>query len=392
MSTWKYLFLAGAALALAAGPAQAQSETVKVGIIAPFSGVNANFGRIMRQAVQTYVAQHGDTVDGKKVEFIYRDSGGVNPSLVRSHAQELILRDKVSYLGGINFSPNALAIAPLIEQAKIPTVLFNAATSSITKKSEYFVRTQNTLWQVYVPLAQWAYGQGTRKVVTAVADFVAGHDSEQAFTHTFEKLGGQVIEKIRMPLSTTDFAPFVQRIKNSGADAVVVFLVAGPSSLSFIKAYKENGLPEAGIKYMGMGETDETNLQEMGDAALGIVTTFHYSMAHDSDKNREFVKKYQEMFNGEPTNFVAAGAYDGTHVLYQMIKAAGSEGGKKAVDAVKGMKWESPRGPVMIDPVTRHITQNVYIRRVEKGPDGKLINKEFETFEAQPDHGYDLGS
>lgn len=393
MNKVKQIFVMAAAAVACFAPAtvKAQSDTVKVGIIAPFSGVNANFGRVMRQSIQTYVAQHGDTVNGKKIEFIYRDSGGVNPTLVRSHAQELILKDKVSYLGGFNFSPNALAVAPIIQQAKIPTVLFNAATSGITAKSEFFVRTQNTLWQVYVPLAQWAYEQGMRKVVTAVADFNAGHDSEEAFTKTFEKLGGKVVEKIRMPLSTTDFAPFVQRIKNSGAEGVVVFLVAGPSSLAFIKAYKDNGLPEAGIKYMGMGETDETNLQEMGDAALGIVTTFHYSMAHDSDMNRQFIKKYQELFPGEATNFVAAGAYDGTHVLYEMIKAAGAQGGQKAIDAVKGMKWESPRGPVMIDPVTRHVTQNVYIRRVEKGPDGKMINKEFKTYEAQPDYGYNTG-
>jgi branched-chain amino acid transport system substrate-binding protein len=391
MKTLIGLFLAALAAFGAPNEVRAQSNTIKIGIIAPFSGVNAHFGRVMRQALQTYVAQHGDTIDGKKLEFIYRDSGGVNPSLVRSHAQELILKDKVSYIGGINFSPNALAIAPIVQQAKIPTVLFNAATSSVTQKSDFFVRPSNTLWQVYVPLAQYAREEGISKVVTAVHDFNAGHDSEEAFSRTFEKLGGKVLEKFRIPMTTTDFAPFIQRIKNSGAEAVVVFLIAGPPSLAFIKAYKENGLPEAGIKYMGMGETDETNLQEMGDAALGIITTFHYSMAHESELNRQFVKKYQELFPGEATNFVAIGAYDGTHVLYQMIKAAGAEGGQKAIDAVKGMKWESPRGPVMIDPATRHVTQNVYIRRVERGPDGKLINKEFKTYEAQPDHGYNLG-
>lgn len=380
--------LALGALAMLAGtPAQAQQQTVKVGIIAPFSGVDGGFGRTMRAAVETYVAEHGDSVDGKKVEFIYRDSGGVNPGLVKQLAQELILKDKVSYLGGFNYSPNALAVAPIVQQSKTPTVLFNAATSAITAKSDYFVRTANTLWQVYVPLAKWAYGEGTRKVVTAVADFSPGYDADESFSKTFEKEGGKVLDHLRMPLSTTDFAPFVQRIKDSGADAVVVFLVAGPSSIAFIKAYRDNGLPQAGIKYMGMGETDETNLQQMGDAALGIITTYHYSEAHDSALNKAFVKKYAEVSKGEDTNFVAVGAYDGTRVLYEMIKAAGAAGGAKAVDAVKGTKWESPRGPVQIDPVTRHVTQNVYIRRVEKGPDGKLINKEFKTYEAQPDWG-----
>lgn len=389
----KLLAPLAAALAVlgSVGFGHAQSEAVKVGIIAPFSGPNAHFGRWMRQGLQTYVAQHGDTVNGKKVEFIYRDSGGVNPSLVRSLAQELILKDKVSYIGGFNFSPNAMAVAPIVQKAQIPTVLFNAATSSVTKKSDFFVRGSNTLWQVYVPLAQWAREQGIGKVVTAVHDFNAGHDSEEAFVQTFEKGGGKVLEKIRIPLSTTDFAPFIQRIKNSGADGVVVFLIAGPPSLAFIRSFKDNGLPEAGIRYMGMGETDESTLQEIGDAALGAITTFHYAMSHDSDLNRQFVKKYQELFPGQATNFISIGAYDGTHILYEMIKAAGAEGGKKAVEAVKGMKWESPRGPVMIDPMTRHVNQNVYIRRVERGPDGLLINKEFKTYEAQPDHGFDAG-
>jgi len=391
MKRWLVPIVTAVAMVGSTQVGRTQSEAVKVGIIAPFSGPNAHFGRWMRQGLQTYVAQHGDTVNGKKIEFIYRDSGGVNPSLVRSHAQELILKDKVSYIGGFNFSPNALAVAPIIQKAQIPTALFNAATSSVTKRSEYFVRASNTLWQVYVPLAHWAREQGISKVVTAVHDFNAGHDSEDAFSRTFEKNGGKVLEKIRIPVSTTDFAPFIQRIKNSGAEGVVVFLIAGPPSLAFIRSFKDNGLPEAGIRYMGMGETDEANLQEIGDAALGAITTFHYAMSHDSDLNRQFVKKYQELFPGEATNFISIGAYDGTHVLYQMIKAAGAEGGMKAVEAVKGMKWESPRGPVQIDPVTRHVTQNVYIRRVERGPDGKLINKEFKTYEAQPDHGYELG-
>ena len=292
----------------------------------------------------------------------------------------------MSYLGGFNYSPNALAVAPIVQQSKTPTVLFNAATSAITAKSDYFVRTANTLWQVYVPLANWAYGEGMRKVVTAVADFSPGYDADESFSKTFEKQGGKVLDHLRMPLSTTDFAPFVQRIKDSGADAVVVFLVAGPSSIAFIKAYRDNGLPQAGIKYMGMGETDETNLQQMGDAALGIVTTYHYSEAHDSALNKAFVKKYAEVSKGEETNFVAVGAYDGTRVLYEMIKEAGAEGGAKAIEAVKGMKWESPRGPVQIDPITRHVTQNVYIRRVER-VGGELWNVEFETTRDVKDPG-----
>lgn len=223
--------------------------------------------------------------------------------------------------------------------------------------------------------------------MTAVSDYSPGIDAEAAFSSSFEKNGGTVVEKIRMPMQTTDFAPFIQRIKTSGADAVFAFLPVGPATFAFTKAYNENGLKAAGISFYGTGETDETTIDALGDQAIGLVTAYHYSEAHDSALNKSFVAKLKELHPGSRANMASVGAYDGVDLIYKMIKAAGTDG-QKAVEAAKGMEWESPRGPVKIDPVSRHVVQNVYIRRVEKAPDGTLINKEFETIANVPDLGF----
>lgn len=384
----KLLSTIGAACALSvsfAGAALA-GDTVKVGIIAPFSGPFAIWGKQFKDAIGVYVAQNGTTAGGHTVEFIYRDSAGPNPSAAKSLAQELIIKDQVDYLGGFVFTPNALAVAPLIQESKTPTVIFNAATSIITTKSDYFVRTGFTLWQVSVPMANWAWDQGIKSVVISVSDYGPGKDAQVAFTTAFENKGGKVLDAIRMPLSTTDFGPFMQRIKDQSPDAVFGFLPAGPPTYAFVKSYNENGLGAAGITFLGTGETDETNLQALGDGAIGLTTAYHYSAAHDSDLNRAFTAKLAEVAPGAVANLASVGAYDGVYVIYQMIEAAGTDG-DLAVDAVKGMAWESPRGPVSIDPETRHITQNVYIRRVARDADGQLINQEFQTIEAVPDLG-----
>ncbi|HID66964.1 MAG TPA: ABC transporter substrate-binding protein, partial [Roseibacterium sp.] len=309
------------------------------------------------------------------------------PSGSKALAQELIIRDKVDYLGGFVFTPNALAVAPLIDEAEIPTVLFNAATSIIVQKSDYFVRTSFSLWQVSVPMAEWAYAQGIRTAAISVTDYGPGNDAEVAFKTAFEKLGGKVIDTIKMPLQTTDFAPFMQRIKDRAPDAVFGFLPAGPPSFAYIKAYNENGLKDAGIAFLGTGEMDETTLEAIGDAAIGITTAYHYSGAHPSDLNKAFTTKIDEMFPGSVTNLASVGAYDGAHILYQMIAAVGSDR-QAAVDVVRGYEWESPRGPVSLDPKTRHITQNVYVRRVARDKNGRLVNQEFGIIrEAVPDLG-----
>lgn len=365
----------------------AQAETIKVGIIATFSGPNAIWGKQFREAIDVYVAQHGDEVAGNKIQFIYKDVGGPNADASKAAAQELLVREGVKYLAGFDFTPNAIAVAPLTKQAKVPAVIFNAGTSSINKQSDFFLRTSFTLPQLAQPAAEWAAKNGSKKVVTAVSDYNPGVDAETAFAAAFEKNGGTVLEKIRMPLQTNDFAPFVQRIKNSGADTVFTFLPVGPATFAFTKAYNENGLKAAGISFIGNGETDETTLDALGDQAIGLTTAYHYSDAHDSALNKSFVAKLQELHPASRANMASVGAYDGAELIYRMIKAAGTDGAK-AVEAAKGMEWESPRGPVKMDPVSRSVVQNVYIRRVEKGADGKLINKEFATVPNVPDVGF----
>jgi len=376
---------AACALTLALCGASA-ADTIKVGIIAPFSGPFAIWGKQFQEAIDVYVAQNGTKAGDHTIEFIYKDSGGPNPDAAKSLTQELLVRDKVDYLGGFVFTPNALAVAPLIDKTKTPTVIFNAATSIITTKSDYFLRTGQTLWQVTVPLAEWAWDQGIKSVVTAVTDYGPGIDAENAFKTAFKKKGGEVLDSIRMPIQTTDFAPFMQRIKNQGPNAIFGFLPAGPPTFAFVKAYNENALKDAGITFLGTGETDETTLDALGDSAIGLTTAYHYSAAHDSPLNKAFTAKLEELHPGSVTNNGSVGAYDGVHLIYKMVEIAGSDG-EAAMEVAKGMSWESPRGPVSIDPETRNITQNVYLRRVAKNEQGKLINKEFETIEMVPDLG-----
>ncbi len=382
----------GALAAIAAfslSAAQAHAQAVKVGIVGPFSGPFAHYGALFKAGAEAYLANQGGKLAGKEVEFIYRDTGGPNPGQTKSLVQELIVKDKVDYLGGFVFTPNALAVAPLIQQSQTPTVIFNAATSSITEKSQFFIRTSYTLWQVTVPMAQWAAKQNLKKVVTAVTDYGPGIDGETAFKSEFAKQGGTVVESIRMPIATTDFGPFVQRIKASGAQAVYTFLPGGPPNLGFIKAYNENGLAKDGIQFLGTAETDEFDLQKFGDAALGLTTAFHYSGAHDSKENKTFVDALKKRDPNVVANYASVGAWDGMHVIHKMIEATGgAKDGAKAIAAAQALQWESPRGPVRIDAKTRHIVQNVYLRKVEKA-DGLLVNKEVQSFGPQADHGLD---
>lgn len=368
---------AGAALALSViGTGLSFADTIKVGVIAPFSGPFAIYGKQYKEAIAVYVDQHGTKAGDHDIEFIYKDVGGPNPDNSRSLAQELLIREQVDYLAGFTFTPNALAVAPLIDQSETPTVIFNAATSAINKQSDFYVRTSYTLWQVSAPMAEWAYDQGIRTVATTVADYGPGIDAEKAFAAAFEAKGGKVVDAIRMPLATTDFTPFIQRIRDEAPDALFAFLPGGPPTFGFTKTYNENGLAEAGIKFLGTAETEEVNLQALGDAAIGLTTAYHYSGAHDSELNAAFTSRLSEMFPDAIANWASVGAYDGTHLIYEMVAAAGSDG-PAAIEAAKGLEWESPRGPLKMDPETRTVIQNVYIREVERDPaSGLLVNRE----------------
>lgn len=382
----KQPLILAAALLAAAPPAHAQDTTVRVGIIAPMTGGSADWGVQFRNCIQLYQARHGDTVAGRKVEMIYRDTGGANPSLAKKHAEELIVNDKVQVLGGFFFSPNAFAAAPVLTQAKVPGVIFVAATPNITQTSPFWVRTGYTSWQSAVPMAEWAYKQGIRRVYIAVQDFAPGHSVQEGFATTFAKLGGTLVGQDRMAMNTTDFAPFVQRIADAKPDAVYMFLSPGPSSIAFLKAVEAARLKERGVRILGVAETDDQELPSVGPVARGVVSALHYAVSMNSEMNQAFVRDVLARFAKDgPPHAGCVGAYDGMRVIYRMIEAGKGTIGPNAVDAVKGMAWESPRGPVSIDPETRDIVQNVYIKQVEAGPDGKLYNRVIDTVRAVKD-------
>ncbi|MGF9564675.1 ABC transporter substrate-binding protein [Neorhizobium sp. JUb45] len=383
----KFLATAIATLALSVS---AQAATIKVGVVGPFSGPFALQGKNFKAGIDAYMAVNGAKVGDNDVEIIYRDVPQADPAQSKALAQELIVKEGVQYLAGFYFTPDAMAATPILQQGNVPMVVMNAATSAIVTKSPYVVRTSFTTWQTSTPIAQVAKDAGVDKVITVVSDYGPGVDAENAFKAGFEKAGGKVVEAIRMPLSTNDFSPIMQRIKDSGAGAVFAFLPSGPTTLGFVKAYNQNGLKTAGIKIFAPGDlTQESDLPALGESAAGMQTTFHYAVSHDSPENKAFVEAASKAIgNPAELSFPAVGAYDGMHVIYKMIEATGGkQDAKKAVDAVKGLSWTSPRGPVSIDAESRHITQNIYLREVTKGAEGKYFNKEIKTFERQGDPG-----
>src|SRR5690348_6968476 len=371
------------------GQAAAQ-EVIKVGVIAAFSGPFADYGSQIEAGMKAYMKEHGDSVAGKKVELITRDTKGPAPEVAKRFAQELITRDKVQFLAGFGLTPNAMAVAPVVSEAKVPMIISNAATSSITTKSPYITRVSMTIPQISAPMAQWALRNGIKQVYTVVADYGPGIDAETQFAKTFKAGGGEVIGSLRTPLQNPDFSAAVQRVKDAKPQAVFVFLPAGEQGIAFVKSFNERGLAAAGIKLIATGDiTDDHVLTAMGDPTLGLITAFHYSSAHPSPENTAFLKAYAEANDakvGAP-NFMAAAGYDTMHVIYEVAKKLdGNIDGDKAMAAIKGMRWTSPRGPVMIDPETRDITQTVYIRKVEK-KDGKLANVEFDKIPDVKDPG-----
>jgi branched-chain amino acid transport system substrate-binding protein len=373
---------------LASAGAQAQ-ETIKIGLIAAFSGPFADYGKQMEAGIKAYMAQNGNSVAGKKIELIIKDTTGPSPEIAKRLAQELIVRDKVDFLAGFGLTPEALAVAPIAEQAKKPMIIMNAATSIITTKSKYIARFSMTLPQVSGPMASWALKNNIKKVVTLVADYGPGIDAETTFKTTMLGGGGTIVESIRVPLTNPEFAPYVQRIKDAKPEAVFIFVPAGEQGIAFMKAYRERGLAEAGIKVIATGDlTDDHILQAMGDVSLGVITSFHYSAAHNSPENKTFLKQFAAANPGAGRpNFMAVAAYDGMAAIYQVSKQLnGKIDGDKAMAILKTMKINSPRGQIAIDPETRDIVQTVYIRRVEK-VGGELYNVEFDKFDNVKDSG-----
>jgi branched-chain amino acid transport system substrate-binding protein len=364
-------------------------DVVKIGVIAEFSGPFADYGQQIVGGMKTYLKQHGEVFGGKKIELIVKDTTGPAPDIAKRHAQELVTRDGVDILAGFGLTPNALAAAPVSAEAKKPMVIMNAATSVITTRSPYIVRVSHTLPQDTQPMAQWAAKNGIKRVFTLVSDFGPGVDAETTFVKAFKAAGGEIVDSVRTPLANPDFAPFLQRIKDSKPEAVFVFLPPGSQTIAFIKGYEERGLKQAGIRIIATGDlTDDGVLQAMGEPTIGIINSFHYSAAHDSPENKAFIKAYVET-NGTKLrpNFMACAGYDGMAAIAEALKkTGGSVEPEKFVAALKGMKLTSPRGPITIDAETRDIVQTVYIRRVEK-VDGVLYNIEFDKYPDVKDPG-----
>jgi len=377
-----------AGLCLAAVAARGE-DVIKVGVVAPFSGPFADYGKEMETGIKAWQAEHGEKAAGKRIEVILRDTTGPVPEVARRLAQELVVRDHVDFLAGFGLTPEALAAADVASQAKKPMIIMNAATSIITTKSPYIARVSMTLPQIATPLGAWVAKHGIESVFTLVSDYGPGIDAETAFTKAFTGAGGKIVGSVRVPLQNPEFASYVQRIKDAAPKAVFVFVPAGQQGIAFMKAFEERGLKEAGIEVVATGDlTDDDVLDSMGDASLGILTAFHYSAAHDSPENRAFQKAAAGVGTGvHRPNFMAVAGYDGMAAVYEVVeRLKGKVDGDAAMKVLEGFRRESPRGPIEIDPATRDIVQNIYLRRVEKRGD-HYFNIEFDTVPKVKDPG-----
>ena len=372
-------------LAVGGSSALAQDNTVKIGLLLPLTGPFASTGKQLEAGARLYVAQNGDSVAGKKIELIIKDDGGVADN-TRRLAQEFVVNDRITVLGGFGLTPLALATAPVATQSKTPAVVMVAATSSVINASPYFVRTSFTLPQVTIGVAEWAPKNGIKTVVTLVSDYGPGIDAEGAFRDRFTLNGGKVISSIRVPVRSPDFAPFLQRVRDEKPDALFVFLPAGVGT-ALMKQFAERGLDKAGIRLIATGDvTEDDIINEMGDVAIGVVTSHHYSADHPSAANKKFVKAFNDANKGTRPNYMAVAAYDGMRVIYTALRQTKGAGGDALLAAMKGQIFESPRGQVLIDAQSRDIVQDVYLRKVEK-KDGQLWNVEFDVLKSVKDPG-----
>ena len=373
-------------LSLGAPAVQAQ-EVFKIGLILPMTGQSASTGKQIEAAARLFMAQNGDKVAGRKIELIIKDDGGV-PDATKRIAQELVVNEKVGVLSGFGLTPLALATAPMATQAKTPMVVMAAATSTITEASPFIVRTSFTLPQCAVAMGDWAPKNGIKRVVTLVSDYGPGIDAERFFKERMQLNSAQVVESLRVPLRNPDFAPFLQKVRDLKPDALFVFVPSGAGA-AVMKQFLERGMDKAGIKLIGTGDlTDDDQLNDMGDGALGVVTAHHYSAAHLSALNKKFVEAFKKANNGLRPNFMAVGGYDGMRVIYEALKntKGGQGGGEALLAAMKGQIFESPRGQIYIDAQTRDVVHNIYLRKVEK-KDGQLYNVEFDVIKDMKDPG-----
>jgi branched-chain amino acid transport system substrate-binding protein len=377
------IFAGSASLTISAAETRAQ-DSVKIGFSAPLTGPFADNGKQMLAATQLFQERNGKTVAGRPVELIIRDDGG-EPEQAKRIAQQLVVNAKVAVLAGYNPTPTALAVAPIATEAKIPQIVMGSSTSIITERSPYIVRPFSTQSQIAVPMAQWAARNGIKRVMTLVSDFAPGIETEKAFVDEFKARGGEIVAALRIPLQTVDYAPYLQRVLDAKPETLFVW-VPGGLAAPLLRQVVDLGVTRSGIRIIGTGDiTDDAVLNQMGDPMLGIITSLQYSVAHPSPMNKAFVEGFERVSNGTRPDHMGVSAYDGMQLIYKALrKTGGNANGDSLIAAMKGMAWESPRGPIAIDPVTRDIVQDVYIRRVER-VDGELYNVEFDKFEAVKD-------
>jgi len=377
-----------AVLPFASGASYAQ-DTIKIGVIAALTGPFVNIGKPFEDGIKTWMKLNGDKVAGKKIEIIYRDDGGSNVELSKRAAQELIGREKVSFLVGFSLTPSALAVAPVATQGKVPMIVMNAVTTGITAKSPYMLRTSMTMQQMTEPFGTWTAQNKINRVYSLVSDYSTGYDAEKLFAKGLTEGGGKIVGSARTPLQNPDYSPFIQRVKDEKPEALFFFAPGVEDGTGLLKAFSDKGLDKAGIKFLGVGDmtSDSPTLEALGDRALGAVTVLNYSTALDNEANRTFLKAYADANpNGKPPTFVTVAAYDTMGMIYETIrKLNGKVTGDEAVKVLSGMKWNSPRGPISIDPKSRDIVQNMYIREVKR-VNGKLVNAPIGTLkDVQPD-------
>jgi len=373
----KSTILAAVAAGALASPALAQQE-VRIGIILPYSGQFADTAEQMDRSIKLYVQQHGDTVAGKKLVFIRKDVGGIAPDVAKRLAQELVVRDRVDILAGFALTPNALAAGDVSAQAKKFMVVMNAATSIITTKSPYMVRTSTTTPMLNGTLGTWAAKKGLKRVYTMVTDYGPGHDAEAAFHAGFKAAGGEIIGSARTPVANPDFAPFLQRAKDANPDGIYIWVPGGAMPAAIGKAIVERNIDKSKVTIMGQDElTGDNAIKSMGEAALGMVTVSNYDFNLQNPRNKAFVEAFQKEYNRYPDIF-SIGGWDGMHVIYEALKKTGGKAdGESLIGAAKGMSWESPRGPMSLDPETRDVVQTIYIRRVER-VGARIVNVDFD--------------
>ena len=380
---------AGCALALVLGAAAADAQdTAKIGLIMPYSGQFADTATQMDNGIKLYMKQNGDSAGKIKIELIRKDTGGIAPDVAKRLAQEVIVRDHADLLGGFVLTPNALAAADVSAEAKKFMVVMNAATSIITTKSPYIARTSVTTPQLNHTLGTWAAKNGIKRIYTMVSDYGPGIDAETWFQKGFKDGGGEIVGSVRFPVANPDFSAFVQRAKDSNPDAIYIWVPGGAQPAAIGKALAERGVDTSKTKILGQDAlTAETALKSMRDASLGIITVAYYDYNLDTPMNKAFVKAYNDEFHRNP-DFFAVGGYDGMHLIYATLqKTGGKTDGDTLIAAAKGMAWDSPRGPMSIDPQTRDVVQTFHIFKVEK-VGGELRNVEIDKVPNVKDPGH----